>query len=252
MTLLRTVLAVAFVLMGLGIFRQFISVRRYGLLLGAATYGGAGVLALTLAAWWPLPAGFATAWVLRRLGAEPPTDFRLDLPVLHRDDVTDSDCVATYVQKWVEDDPQVALVGSSFVREAWKKGLRRPPAVAPDAAWMEADAVSALGTFIGRDVQHLVGRSRSDFVRQLDAIGMMGEPTLIVAGELTVRHDLPSKADDFVATMNRIPEGPDRTAYATSYVADAVLAARFRILAWTFQSWHGERYVPSKTPRTIG
>ena len=231
--------------MGLGIFAQFISVRRFGLLLGAAAYGGAGGLALALGAWWPLPAGFAVAWLLGRLGADPSTDLRLDLPALDREDALNSDRVRAYVRQWVETDPQVGLVASSFVTQAWKQGLRRPPAVAPDQAWTEGDAIAAVTQFVASDLRHLVNQSRPDFIQRLDAIGVMGELTIMVAGELTMRYDLPAAPADFGAAMARIPEGPDRINYATSYVADAVLAARLRILAWTFQVWHGERYVPS-------
>ena len=45
--------------------------RHYGLFLIGLTYASAGILAIVANDWWPLPAGFALAWVLRMLGLDP-------------------------------------------------------------------------------------------------------------------------------------------------------------------------------------
>ena len=45
--------------------------RDFGLFLMGITYGTSGLLAIALAHWWPLVAGFALAWLLKFLGLEP-------------------------------------------------------------------------------------------------------------------------------------------------------------------------------------
>jgi len=64
----------------------------------------------------------------------------------------------------------------------------------------------------------------------------------MAAGEAALRYDLPPTPPDFATVSKRIPSETQLTAYAENYVADAVLSARLRVLAWTYQYWHGERY----------
>jgi hypothetical protein len=45
--------------------------RHIGIFLMAVTYGTSGLLAITLAHWWPLIVGFVLVWMLRMLGLEP-------------------------------------------------------------------------------------------------------------------------------------------------------------------------------------
>src|SRR6266545_2663835 len=126
MGIVRAILAALFILMSLGIATQSWRVRRLGLLLGAVVYAAAGAFSFALESWWPLIAGFAAAWALRRMGAEPPTDLRLDLPVLERGEVSDEHRLREYTEEWLSTDTQVALVASRFVNEAWDRGFRRP------------------------------------------------------------------------------------------------------------------------------
>ncbi|MGA2263932.1 MAG: hypothetical protein ABSH28_21175, partial [Acidobacteriota bacterium] len=232
------------------IFSRYMTVRRRGLLLGAATYGTAGVLGLVLGTWWPLLAGFATAWILRRAGADPPTDLRLDLPTIERADVSNDARVREYLRWWLANDAQVSLVASRLVREAWQRGLRRPTCVLDDDSWAGSAADEAWLRKVTADIRSLATASRHDFRAHLDEIDALSTQTLMAAGEATDRYELPPTPPDFDTVAKQIHSTTELRAYAQSYVADAILSARLRVLAWTYQHWHGERYeLPHKRLR---
>jgi len=247
MDIARTILAALFMFMGLGIAMQAWHVRRLGLLLGAIVYASAGGLALTLAAWWPLFVGFAGAWALRYMGADPPTDLRFDLPTLDRLDVTDVDQLDVYLKQWVSTDSQVALVASRFVKEAWERGYRKPSHLPNAPEWSATTALDAWNRMMVADLRRVASFDKSSTIRYLDQIDQLSTPTLMAAGEATVKYDLPSNPSSFYEVEGRILESPELAEYASSYVADALLAGRLRVLAWTFQQWYGERYeLPDK------
>ena len=242
MDIVRSIIAALFVLMAFGIIARYTTVRRWGLLLGAVTYGAAGVLAILLGAWWPLFAGFAVAWMLRVTGSDPPTDLRLDLPTIERVEVSDPTRVQEYLNWWITNDNEVRLVTSRFIREAWQRGLRRPLSVPEDDSWAAPTADEGWFRKTAEDMQALATASRADFMAHLDGIDALGRQTLMVAGEATLRYDLPPTPPRLATVSDKIPSETELTAYAENYVADTVLSARLRVLAWTYQYWHGERY----------
>lgn len=93
----------------------------------------------------------------------------------------------------------------------------------------------------------LATASSDEFVAHLDGIDALGTQTLMAAGNATFKYDLPPSPPDFAVVRSKIPGETELTTYAQNYVADAFFAARLRVLAWTYQCWHGERYeVPEK------
>jgi len=52
--------------------------RHIGIFLMAITYGTSGLLAITLAHWWPLVVGFVLVWMLRMLGLEPRVELKAE------------------------------------------------------------------------------------------------------------------------------------------------------------------------------
>ena len=243
MSILRAIIAVLFILMATGIFSRFTTVRRWGLLLGAATYGTAGILSLILGEWWPLPAGFVVALILGRAGADPPTDLRLDLPTIERSDLSDEVRTREYLNWWLSHDQQVSLVMSDLVQEAWQRGMRRPAIVPDNEFWAVPEAAEAWTSQTIADMRTLAGASRHEFRAHLDRLGDLTSQTLMAAGEATVKYDLPPAPPNLNAVTLKISSTSELSAYAQNYVADAILSARLRVLAWTFQYWHGERYL---------
>lgn len=63
--------AAAFAFMALALMLTYQRTRHYGVFVLGITYGASAALALVLAHWWPLVAGFALVWVLRLLGLDP-------------------------------------------------------------------------------------------------------------------------------------------------------------------------------------
>ena len=245
MDVFRMILAGLFIFMSLGIARQAWYVRRLGLFFGAVVYAGSGILAFTLAAWWPLFVGFAGAWVLRYMGADPPTDFRFDLPKLDRVDANDAERLDEYLKKWVATDPQVALVTSRFVNEAWELGYRKPSNMPNAPEWLATTAVGAWHQMIVSDIRIVASANKSTTMRYLDQIDELSSQPLMAVGDAAVRYDLPATPSNLAQVEEKIQETRDFAEYASAYVADALLAGRLRVLAWTFQQWYGERYVLS-------
>jgi len=255
MDTIRLIIAVLFIVIATGIFRSFMRVRRWGLMLGVGAYGAAGVLSLSLESWWPLLVGFALAVLLSRAGAEPPTDLRLDLPTIERSEVSDDDRVREYLKWWVEHDSQVGLLASRFIQEAWQRGLRCPMSIPNNDSWNAPFAEEVYLLQASADVRRLVRASRRDFRDFLDRINALSSETLMTVGEVMIRYDLQRSPTDFDAVARRIDNAPDMTKFAENYVADAIISARLRVLAWTYQYWHGERYeLPHKRgrPRSSG
>lgn len=60
-----------FIALSLAMLFTFHRERHFGILLLGLVYGISGLLAIMLAHWWPLAAGFVLAWMLRLLGLEP-------------------------------------------------------------------------------------------------------------------------------------------------------------------------------------
>lgn len=63
--------AASFAFMAAALVFTYHRTRHYGVLVLGITYGASAVLAVVLAHWWPLVAGFALVWVLRLLGLDP-------------------------------------------------------------------------------------------------------------------------------------------------------------------------------------
>jgi hypothetical protein len=64
------VFAAVFVLLGCGMLYVFYRERHFGMFLMGVTYGCSGLMAFTVAHWWPLIAGFVLVWMLKMLGLE--------------------------------------------------------------------------------------------------------------------------------------------------------------------------------------
>lgn len=65
------VVAGLFIALSIAMSYVFYRSRHFGMLILAVTYGSSGLLALSVAHWWPLIAGIVLAWLLRFLGLEP-------------------------------------------------------------------------------------------------------------------------------------------------------------------------------------
>jgi len=63
--------AASFVFMAAALMITYKRTRHYGVFLLGLAYAASAVLAVVLAHWWPLVAGFALVWVLRFMGLDP-------------------------------------------------------------------------------------------------------------------------------------------------------------------------------------
>ena len=63
--------AASFAFLAAALLFTYQRTRHYGVLVLATAYGASAILAIVLAHWWPLAAGFAMVWVLRFLGLDP-------------------------------------------------------------------------------------------------------------------------------------------------------------------------------------
>jgi 4-hydroxybenzoate polyprenyltransferase len=63
--------AASFLFMAAALMFTYKRTRHYGVFVLGITYGASAVLAIVLAHWWPLVAGFVLVWVLRFLGLDP-------------------------------------------------------------------------------------------------------------------------------------------------------------------------------------
>jgi hypothetical protein len=64
------IFAVIFVLLGAAMFYVFHRERHFGMFLMGLTYTISGLMAIMVAHWWPLIAGFVLVWLLKMLGLE--------------------------------------------------------------------------------------------------------------------------------------------------------------------------------------
>jgi len=149
--------------------------------------------------------------MLRGVGADPPTDLRLDLPTIERSEVIEDRRLQEYLQWWLTNDNQVRLIMSLFIQDAWRRGLRRPPFVPDDGSWMAPTAETAWRLTTASDIRKLATAARDDFIRHLDGIDELGTRTLMAAGETTVKYDLPTNPSDFLSTTRSIPTEDERT-----------------------------------------
>src|SRR5439155_2583180 len=122
------------------------------------------------------------------------------------------------------------------------RGFRRPVSVPGDESWAAPTADEAWFRKTAADMRTLESASKSDFLAHLDSIDSLRVGTLMATGEATAKYDLPPAPPDFVSASSRISSEAELIAYAQNYVADAVLSARLRVLAWTYQYWYAERY----------
>ena len=65
------IFAASFVFMAVALMVTYKRTRHYGVFLLGLTYAVSAALAVMLAHWWPLAAGFALVWILRFLGLDP-------------------------------------------------------------------------------------------------------------------------------------------------------------------------------------
>lgn len=63
--------AASFAFMAAALMFTYHRTRDYGVFVLGVTYGASAVLAILLATWWPLVAGFVLVWILRLLGLDP-------------------------------------------------------------------------------------------------------------------------------------------------------------------------------------
>lgn len=60
-----------FIVLASAMFYVYYRSRHFGMFILSMTYGVSGLLAITVAHWWPLIAGIALAWMIKLLGLEP-------------------------------------------------------------------------------------------------------------------------------------------------------------------------------------
>ena len=65
------IFAASFFFMAVALLFTYHRTRHYGVFLLGMTYAASAGLAVALAHWWPLVAGFALVWILRLLGLDP-------------------------------------------------------------------------------------------------------------------------------------------------------------------------------------
>lgn len=68
------VFSALFIVIALALFFAYRRTGHYGMFLMGITYGASAGLALMLAHWWPLVAGFILVWILKLLGLDPGTN----------------------------------------------------------------------------------------------------------------------------------------------------------------------------------
>ena len=66
------IVAALFIVLAVGLVFAYVRERQPGTLLMAVIYATAAGMAVALAAWVPLVAGFVLAWVIKLMGLEPP------------------------------------------------------------------------------------------------------------------------------------------------------------------------------------
>jgi hypothetical protein len=69
------VVAGLFIALAVAMFYVFYRSSHFGMLIMGITYGASGLLALSVAHWWPLIAGVVLAWMLKFLGLEPGSEY---------------------------------------------------------------------------------------------------------------------------------------------------------------------------------
>lgn len=245
MATVRFVVAVLFQFMAVALVAQFLRVKRFGLLLGAAAYFGGGVLAIATHSWWPLAGGFALVLLLSRLGTELPLDVRDDLPRIDRLDVGNDATINAHLEHWLSVDEQVGLVRSQIIREAWARGFRGPSSL---QEYLPADASTAEEAWRRTtltDLRQLATSSRQAFRTHLDQLMDVTTSTLAEVGDRAERYGLPAEVRDLDHVLASIGAPAEQRAFLDNYVADSIVSARLRVLGWLFQLWHGERYEPT-------
>jgi hypothetical protein len=60
-----------FIVLAASMLFVFYRTTHFGSFLMGAIYGASGVVAIWLAAWWPLVFGFVLVWMLKLMGLEP-------------------------------------------------------------------------------------------------------------------------------------------------------------------------------------
>ena len=92
------------------------------------------------------------------------------------------------------------------------------------------------------DLNKLQYATKQEFLNFIDKLDDEGKETLMTAGEMSVKYDLSFVNSEYEREIQKIPIGAERDLFKSSFLADNVIGAEMKILAWLYHIYFNEWY----------
>lgn len=81
---------------------------------------------------------------------------------------------------------------------------------------------------------------------RIDLLDKAGTETIIATGELVIKYNIDPVVNDLDKELNKIPTESERESFKQNYLADTLIAAEMRLLAWIYRELFNKDYKISK------
>lgn len=170
-------------------------------------------------------------------------------PTLKKDDIPNFEEVSKFLIWFIKNEPIANAISNRSINDFFNEGYRpkfesydNPEAVGLNIGnlqeWFVIKLFIDLNILKDDDINRF-----GQFINDLDKAGM---ETLLTAGELAFKYKLILPYHDYKKEIEKIPQGVERDLYKLNSLADDVLGAEIRILAWLYHEYFNEWWVAPK------
>lgn len=171
--------------------------------------------------------------------------FKSKRPILKNEDIPNFEKVTKFVMWFIKNEPHVNVISNRSSNIIFNEGYRPKSGTENNPELVNPNINSIAEWFILKifiDLNKFKNVNKNEFRDLIDALDETSQDTLITTSEIASKYNI--NFDHFVykREIEKIPDGPERELFKSNFLADNVLAAEVRILAWLYHEYFNEWY----------
>jgi hypothetical protein len=170
-------------------------------------------------------------------------------PVLPKEDISNIEKVMEYILWFIKNEPITNVISFPSSNIIFNEGFRPISEEYNDPYSINKDISNLIEWFVIKmylDLNHLCDASKDEFRIFIDFLDDQGTETLKAAGEISVKYDLNFENFIYKVEIDKISDENDKEIFKQNYLADNVIGAEIRILAWLYYEYFNEKYAIRK------
>jgi len=166
-------------------------------------------------------------------------------PTLKKKYIPSLDKVAKFVIWFIKYEPISNAISNRSSNIIFNEGYRPKSGIQNNPETYKSNINSLSEWFfikIYLDLNMLKDANKNEFRQFIDSLDEASIETLTVAGEIATKYNMKFENIVYEKEIEKIPHGKERDWFKINFLADNVLAAEIRILAWLYHEYFREWY----------